>query len=183
MGGSLKQEELQDIKNRGEPYNNIKNFVETGTYKGDSTLIAAAEYEHVYTIEIFEPLFLESKQRAENEGVNNITFLLGDSTDQLSNIIPNVLDGAVFFIDAHISGGDSGWNGKIRVPLIEELDIILSYDIGPSVFIFDDLRLWKDKVWDWSHITNEFIIEKFKLKGIRLSSFFEKEDRFYVFTR
>ena len=183
MGGSLKQKELQDIKLRGDPYDKIKNFVETGTYKADSTLIAAKEYENVYTIEIFEPLFLESKQRAENEGITNITFLLGDSLVQLNNIIPHVSEGAVFFIDAHISGGDSGWNGKIRVPLIEELEIILSKELGPSVFIFDDLRLWKDKVWDWSHITNEFIVEKFKNKGIKLSCFFEQDDRFYVFSK
>ena len=183
MGGSLKQEELDDIKIRGYPYSEIKNFVETGTYKADSTLIAAKSYEYVYTIEIYEPLFLESKQRAENEGISNITFLLGDSIEQLKNIIPLVADGAVFFIDAHISGGDSGWNGKIRVPLIEELDVILTENLGPSVFIFDDLRLWKDKVWDWAHITNEFIVEKFKNKGVKLSCFYEKDDRFYVFTK
>ena len=62
-----------------------------------------------------------------NENLSNIFFLLGDSLEKLPCIMPKVLDGAVFFIDAHISGGDSGWNQKIRVPLIEELDIILSY--------------------------------------------------------
>ena len=183
MGGSLKQEELTDIKNRGSPYNNIKNFVETGTYKADSTLIAAKEYENVYTIEIYEPLYQESKNRAASEGVTNIHFYLGDSVEKINEIMPSVVEGAVFFIDAHISGGDSGWNGKTRVPLIEELDIILSYSIGPSVFIFDDLRLWKDRVWDWAHITNEYIVEKFRNKNIKLLCFFEKDDRFYVYTK
>lgn len=184
MGGSLKQEEIEDIKKRGSPYNEIKNFVETGTYKGESTMIAAKHFSNVYTIEIFEPLYTESKEKAYNNGIENITFLLGDSLEQLQNIMPKVTDGAVFFIDAHISGGDSGWNGKIRVPLIEELDIILSYNLGPSVFIFDDLRLWNTiKAWDWNHITNEFLVKKFEDKNIHLLSYFEKDDRFFVFTK
>lgn len=184
MGGSLKQEELVDIQKRGYPYNNIKNFVETGTYKADSTIIAAGIYDNVYTIEIYEPLYKESMERVKELGIKNIEFYLGDSLDNLKNIVPKVLDGAIFFIDAHISGSDSGWNGTNRVPLIEELDIIISQPIGPSVFIVDDLRLWKSiKAWDWAHITNEFIIEKFKNKNIKLSSYFEKDDRFYIFTK
>lgn len=184
MGGSLKQEELQEIKNRGNPYSNIKNFVETGTYKADSTIAAAKIFENVYTIEVYEPLYTSSKLRAENENINNINFYLGDSLEKLKEIIPLVTDGAVFFIDAHISGNDSGWNGQNRVPLIEEIDIILTQDIGPSVFIVDDLRLWKtDKAWDWAHITNEFIVEKFKKKNIKISSYFEKNDRFFIFTK
>jgi hypothetical protein len=98
--------------------------------------------------------------------------------------MPKVLDGAVFFIDAHASGHDSGWNNKIRVPLMEELNIILSYSIGPSVFIFDDLRLWKDiKAWDWLHINNEFILQTIKDKGIEIFASYEENDRFFVFTK
>ena len=185
MGGSLNDDELLNIKKRGQPYSNIKNFVETGTYKGDSTLIAANHFDNVYTIEIFEPLYLESKQRAKDENVNNITFFLGDSLEKLREITPLVTEGAIFFIDAHISGADSGWNNTTRVPLIEELNIILSEPVGPSVFIFDDLRLWtgQSKAWDWSHITNDTIIQKFKNNGFNVACFFEENDRFYVFTK
>jgi hypothetical protein len=185
MGGSLKETEIINcIKQIDPKYKNIKNFVETGTYKADSTIMASKHFENVYTIEIFEQLYEESKTRAKNEGITNITFYLGDSLDKLKEITPKVLDGAVFFIDAHISGHDSGWNGTTRVPIFEELDIILSNpDLGPSVFIVDDLRLWKTiKAWDWAHITNESIIQKFKDKNIKVSLQFENDDRFYVFT-
>ena len=123
-------------------------------------------------------------ERANEEEVNNINFYLGDSLDCLPEIALKVRTGAIYFIDAHISGGDSSWNGKNRVPLIEELDIIISEPIGPSVFILDDLRLWKTiKAWDWEHITNESIIKKLKDKGIKIASYFEQNDRFFVFTK
>lgn len=183
MGGNLEESELIYIQQIDPKYNNIKNFVETGTYKADSTVIAAKYFENVYTIEIFEQLYEESKTRAQNENITNITFYLGDSLNKLKEIMPKVLDGAVFFIDAHISGGDSSWNGINRVPMFEELDIILSNStLGPSVFIIDDLRLWKNKVWDWVHITNELIIEKFKDNNIDVKLYFDKNDRFYIFT-
>lgn len=183
MGGSLEQEEIIYINNQGAPYNTINNFVETGTYKGDTAIAASKHFKNVYTIEICEPLYTDSVVRASNEGIRNINFLLGDSLQQLNNVLPNVLNGAVFFIDAHISGIDSSWNNVNRVPLIEELKIILSYKIGPSVFIFDDLRLWKGKVWDWEHITNDSIIRKFIENEVEISHIFEKNDRFYVFTK
>jgi hypothetical protein len=183
MGGSLTENEILYIQQVGPKYKNIKNFVETGTYKADSTVIAAKLYDNVYTIEIFKPLYEESKLRAENEGITNIQFYNGDSLDKLKEITPLVTDGAVFFIDAHISGNDSGWNGNDRVPIIQELDIILSHDLGTSVFIIDDLRLWKTiKAFDWEHITNSVIIEKFKQRNIKINCFFEKSDRFYIFT-
>ena len=184
MGGSLTEQEIYDIKARGSPYSEIENFVETGTYKAETTLMAAKHFKNVYTMEIYEPLYKESMERANDEKVNNINFYLGDSLDCLPEIALKVRVGAIYFIDAHISGGDSSWNGKNRVPLIEELDIIISEPIGPSVFILDDLRLWKTiKAWDWEHITNESIIKKLKDKGIKIASYFEQNDRFFVFTK
>ena len=181
MGGSLKQDELQSIQNI---YPSIENFVETGTYKAETTLIAASYYKKVYTIEIHEQLYNESKKLASINNISNITFFLGDTLEKLHNIMPLVSKGSVFFIDAHISGIDSGWNSTNRVPIFEELDIILSYPLGPSVFIVDDSRLWNgpDKAWDWSHIDNEKICQIFTNKGKGIKSCFTANDRFFIFT-
>jgi hypothetical protein len=62
-----------------------------------------------------------------------VSFFLGDSVECLKDIVPLVLEGAVFFLDGHMSNGDTWWNEKQRVPLYEELDVILSHKIGPSV--------------------------------------------------
>ena len=141
--------------------------------------MAAKAYEHVYTVEIFEPLYKESKDRALAEGLDNIHFYLGDSLVKLEEIAPLVREGGVFFIDAHISGCDSSWNNSNRVPLIEEIEIILKSLEGPSLFIIDDARLWLNEVWDWSHVTNDKICSLF---GDKISTSFLKNDRFFVFT-
>lgn len=184
MGGNLTDDNLDELKHRGEPHSNIKHFVETGTYKGDTSILASKHFKHVHTIEIHEPLHLESKARCSDLGITNINFILGDSLEKLNTVMDTLNgDGAVFFIDAHISGSDSGWNQKTRVPLMEELEIILQQKIGPSVFILDDVRLWKSiRAWDWVHITNQSIVDKFKEHSVPVISYYEKDDRFFVFT-
>lgn len=58
--------------------------------------MAAKHFENVYTTEIVPALHNESKAKAEKAGLENITFLLGDSVELLKTITPKVLDGAVF---------------------------------------------------------------------------------------
>jgi hypothetical protein len=183
MGGSLTFEEIlkacKKAKSMSGWNHELKNFIETGTYKGDTTCMAAKSYNQVYTVEIFEPLYQEAKERARREGLDNINFYLGDSLVKLEEIAPLVKEGGVFFIDAHISGHDSSWNHSERVPLIHEIEIILKSLEGPSLFIVDDARLWLNEVWDWSHVTNDRICSLF---GDKISTSFIKNDRFYVFT-
>lgn len=179
MGGFLTLEEIYEAKN----HNNIKYFVETGTYKADTTILASKFFDRVFTTEIHPGLHSKAIQRALKEDIKNITFYLGDSSYLLKNaIVPQVIDGAVFFLDAHISGSDSGWNGTDRVPILKELEAVLDQNVGKSVFIVDDLRLWKQKVWDWSHVTNEIMLEEFKKRNIDVVKSYEKNDRFYIFT-
>jgi hypothetical protein len=181
MGGGLDYSELVNaVKNR-PLHAKLKYFVETGTYHGDTSMMASQHFQKVFTTEIMPSLYNMSKTIAESKGIDNIEFMLGDSVKLLHQIMPHVVEGAVFFIDAHQSGGDTGNNGK-NVPLLEELDVILGYKPGPSVYIVDDLRLWKGEVWDWAHVTNKNIVKKFKEHGQKVLSYFEENDRFYVIT-
>jgi hypothetical protein len=185
MGGSLQFEEIKEAT-QGRIHQNIRNFVETGTYKGDTTLMASKHFDKVFTTEIYEPLYVQSKKRAEDEGVSNIQFCLGNSVDLLKDIVPQVLEGAVFFIDAHISGNDSSWNQVQRVPLLEELSVILENKLGPSLFVIDDIRFWngkKNEAWDWSHISSETVIELFEKYDYDILAYYESNDRFFVLTK
>ena len=187
MGGSLEYEEIS-AATKGRKHANITNFLETGTYKCDSALMAAEHFENVYTVEIFEPLFKESVKRAKEEGVENIHFYLGDSLDKLSEMTEQVKDGAVFFLDSHVSGHDSGHAPDHPVPLLEELEVILNNKLGPSLFIIDDVRFFKDHCcvelgsYDWAHIDNIKILKMFKHNGHKVSCFYESNDRLFIFT-
>lgn len=181
MEGSLSYDELRNAT-KGRVHDNIKNFVETGTYKAGTALMAAKHYENVYTTEIHTSLYEESMKRADSEGITNVTFMLGDSPELLKDIVPRVKEGAVFFIDSHVSGPDSGWNKKQRVPLLEELDVILVSNVGPSVFIFNDVRFWGE-VWDWVHVSKIKIVKRFTEQGYNITSFYEENDKFIVITK
>jgi len=181
MGGSLTDQELAIALQRSR-ISRPNNFVETGTYKADTTLLAAKLFRHVYTFEIMEPLYTHSVNRAKQEGVSNISFHLGDSVKLLHTVIPKVIEGAVYFIDAHASGPDSGFNGT-PVPLLDELKVILSYKVKPSLFIFDDLRFWKGKAqeaWDWVNVSDNTVLECFITEGYTISDCWEDNDRFWV---
>lgn len=180
MGGSLTEDEIKEIKNIDE---NIDTFVETGTYKADTTILASKYYKNIYTTEIHQGLHNESVNKARYLGINNINFLLGDSVKLLdNNVMPNI-SSAVFFIDSHVSGHDSSYCRDYPVPLLQELDVILNYQLTSSIFIFDDVRFWKNKSQsapDWNHVSAEIILEKFKNKNIKVLVNYEKNDRFYV---
>lgn len=173
MGGSLKFEEIRDYL---PIINNPNFFVETGTYKAVTTMEMAKHFKIVFTTEINKKLYEESKEKAKE--IKNIGFLLGDSVKLLDNIMPKVKDGAVFFLDAHQSGSDTSNNGVKHVPLFEELDTILKYDLGPSLFIIDDYRLF-NKFWDWEGITVSSILKKFEEKR-KVTSNFVENDRLYI---
>jgi len=185
MGGSLNDNEIDELLNMPVYRDQIVNFVETGTYKGVSTMAAAKKIKNVYTIEICKELYETTKQDVLSKGFTNIEFIFGDSITELPSIMEKISKtngGSIYFIDAHASGGDSSWNFKNRVPIFEELELILNYKIKPSIFIIDDLRLWKNNTWDWCHISNEKLLSFFNEKGVKVWMSYEKNDRFYILT-
>jgi len=169
MGGSLQINELfEDI-----PENLRKVFIETGTYKGVTCRMVAPHFETVRTMEIFEPLYNESVK-----GYDNIEAHLGDSVNVLPLLYNDYKDGAVFYMDAHVSGWDSSHNPEHPVPLLKEIEVVNKKPLGPSLFIIDDVRLWKDGFWN--EVTNANICDKFRPGQIKNA--YEKNDRYWVFT-
>ena len=138
MGGSLTFDEFKENNIEGWEFN---NFVETGTYKGDTAMMASQHFNNVYTFEIVENLYNYSRERAISENIKNINFYLGDSVQLLKTVMPSLKGGTVYFIDAHQSGHDTSNNGTC-VPLLDELDVILKHPLDPSLFIFYDLRFF-----------------------------------------
>lgn len=107
---------------------NIDTVVETGTYRGDTTIFLCEHFKNVYSIEV----------RRDNYefALNKLRFLKlspnliwGKSEDVLKSIIVNnkITDRSIFFLDAH-------W---YECPLQRELEIIAECNIKPIIVIHD----------------------------------------------
>ena len=114
--------------------NNVKNFVETGTYKGNSSFWAAKHFDNVFTIELNKELYEETSSR--KDAPKNITFLQGNSKDVLPELV-NTLDGqSIFWLDGHWCMGAGGKEDEC--PLMNELMAISK--TKDSIILIDDAR-------------------------------------------
>ena len=120
----------------------IKTIVETGTCLGSSTIFFAKHFENVITIEANPEYQTIAINRCAKEKINNVQFLLGDSSKLLSDVLQKLGKNNVgFFLDAH-------WGNNC--PLIAELDQIGKSEVIPVIAIHDfytgDERLGFDSI-------------------------------------
>ena len=73
----------------------IDNFVETGTYLGETSYWASTQFKHTHTIEISDELHQEATKRYSK--IENLHFHLGDSKDVIPKIVKQ-LDGPSLFM-------------------------------------------------------------------------------------
>jgi hypothetical protein len=144
-----------------------RTCIETGTYRGDGALDLLEVFPTVHTIELSEKWYKFSSERLAP--FKSINCHYGDSAEVLATLLPQILEPAVFFLDAHFAGGDTA-HGKEEVPLLRELEAISSRPYT-DVLIVDDLRLIGQKGqsgaegdavyplmnYDWSGITMQRI--------------------------
>jgi hypothetical protein len=121
-------------------------WIETGTYKGETTKVLATVADHVTTIEAQE--FFYSTNIITLSKIKNVTALFGSSDILLKAAIQEYVNAGFlninFFLDAHYSGGET-YGLTSNSPIIGELDVIekfLPKLKAVSVFI-DDFRLFK----------------------------------------
>jgi hypothetical protein len=114
------------------------NFIETGTYYGDSlayiannksiscTSIELSDYYHQLAIKRFR-------------SYPNVTLLQGDSGKILPVVVGNLQTPTLFWLDGHYSGGLTA-KGEIDTPISAELQSILDSPILNHVILIDDAR-------------------------------------------
>lgn len=107
---------------------NIKVAIECGTCFGSTALWMAKNFETVLTIEINKKYLDVAIERAENEGIENIKFYLGDTKEVLPDILSNQINNVLILADAH-------WNEQC--PLLNELKAIADHGIKPCIVIHD----------------------------------------------
>lgn len=112
----------------------LPNFIETGTYKAETTRWAADNFSRVISIENWEPYYLRCVDRCEH--YDNIELLFGDSRLMLVEALERIAKPALIWLDAHYGGTpDRGRD----CPLLAELATIRKDGRG-HVILIDDMH-------------------------------------------
>jgi hypothetical protein len=117
-------------------------FVETGTYLGETVEAMLGFFKRVISIELSPELHGRAQERfAAN---NAVQILLGNSATRIADAAKNVGDdAAVYWLDAHWSGGNTA-KAEENTPILSELDSIRQFDSRQSILMIDDLRYFID---------------------------------------
>lgn len=123
---------------------NLRHFVETGTYKGDTVkaMLLSKQFETIWSFEITEGRANKAKRRFWS--FPYIHCIQGDSAELLPQALREIDGAALFWLDAHASCRQIAASG-ISSPVIAELKAILGHR-NDHVVLIDDLRYYQDNV-------------------------------------
>jgi predicted O-methyltransferase YrrM len=121
--------------------NEKSNFVETGTYTGNSTYKISSLFSHLSTIEASQELYKAASSLLG--GCKNVSCVLGNSKQLLESLTTDYLNNSVVFLDAHYSTGLTS-NLYGACPVIEEILEILN-KAPKAILIIDDIRTMNGK--------------------------------------
>jgi len=134
-----KQLILDGLNKINKTADDFKIFIETGTFMGETSELMSNIFDTVYTIEVYEELY----NNAQNKFLNtNVHPILGDSTNILPSLLPELKENIVFWLDGHNSGPGTGV-GTTDFPVLQECNIIdqnFKGDLG--LILIDDVRLF-----------------------------------------
>lgn len=163
---------LKKIDDNLESY---PNFVETGTYMGETILRFVNEFNRLFTIELSETLY--NNFNLIDYDRTKLKSILGDSSIVLNKVIKEIEGKTIFFLDGHYSSGNTA-KGLKDVPLNEEIKHINDLFIYDGLIIIDDLRLFGTSLSeDWSQVNRETLL---LILGERVETYLEENDRFII---
>jgi hypothetical protein len=148
-------------------------FVETGTYRGDSTSVCADKFHLTHTIDLSQEWYEKAKERFKNN--KNVFCHLGDSPRVLAQLLPSIDEPILFFLDAHYAGVYTA-KGTEENPLLREIKVISEREYR-DIIIIDDANLfgrcqeggggnpyYPPFMLDWKDVTSGAIKENLRNK-------------------
>lgn len=124
------------VRQFGQDYG-LSTLVETGTYHGRMVAAVRREFGKIITIELDEGLAQRTASRfARNK---HITVLNGDSGKLLPQVLGDIQEPCLFWLDAHYSGEGTARAAEDS-PVLREIGCILDNPIGGHVVLIDDAR-------------------------------------------
>jgi len=124
------------VRQHGERFS-LRVLVETGTFLGDMVYAMQDQFDHIISIELGNVLYLHAVLRFIR--LRNIRILHGDSARVLVKVLGWLREPALFWLDAHYSGGITT-KGNKETPIVEELMAIFAHPIKGHVILIDDAR-------------------------------------------
>ena len=116
----------------------IRTFIETGTYLGDTLEFVKNDFTTIYSIELSEEYAKKATDRFKND--SHIHIIKGDSVVELPKLQKEVQCPCIFWLDGHYSYGDTALAQK-ETPIIEEVKSILESKEN-HIILIDDARLF-----------------------------------------
>jgi hypothetical protein len=115
----------------------LDTLIETGTHYGAMVEAMRSSFRQVFSIELDPYLYERARKRFMS--ARNVKILHGDSGIVLKAVVAELNSAALFWLDAHYSGGVTA-KGDKETPILEELDTIFSSSADGHVIVIDDAR-------------------------------------------
>ena len=115
----------------------IREFVETGTYMGDTLAYVAGTGIQCSSIELSPQLHQAACRRFEH--TRNVRLVEGDSGIRLPEMLADMHRPVLFWLDGHYSAGVTA-SADLHTPISAELQAILRHPVKNHVILIDDAR-------------------------------------------
>ena len=112
-------------------------LIETGTYLGDMVHAMKKSFSRIVSFELDQTLATQARERFAND--NHIEIVQGDSGKLLGEVLANINEPCLFWLDGHYSGGITA-KGALETPIKNEVAAILSHPVDGHVILIDDAR-------------------------------------------
>jgi hypothetical protein len=117
----------------------LKNFVETGTFRGEMIDAQRGHFQKLFSIELNGELFRAATEKFARDP--QVQLVQGDSGVKLRDVASTLNEPALFWLDAHYSRGKTS-GGDADAPIIRELSCLTARTRFPDAILIDDARLF-----------------------------------------
>jgi hypothetical protein len=137
-------------------------FFETGTFMGEGVEYALqSPFKKIASVEIIPEIADKAKRRFSTS--EKVEIVENNSANALAIKMPDIKTNCVFWLDAHFPGADAGIKGyddnindTLRLPLINEIEIIHRLRKNfQDVMIIDDLRIYEDGPYENGNVPGD----------------------------
>jgi hypothetical protein len=136
----------------------LETLVETGTQYGDTLWFFRNQLATIWSIELSQELAYIARRRFRR--YPHIHIVEGDSSDRLSDILPQLTAPTLFWLDGHYSSGITA-RGALDCPIYAELEAVFALCSQRWIVMIDDARFFgKEKDYPSLSDLRKFVANK-----------------------